>query len=84
MNNSSISVSVGDFISAGEIIGTLYPWSYSDFTHTHFARLRDSGDTWSGTWWTMENPLIDVVNYTDLIPPTFENACGLFPILKPR
>ncbi len=74
LNNSSISVTVGDFVSAGEIIGTLYPWSISEFTHIHFSRLRDTGNTWNGTWWTVENPLIDVVNYTDTIPPTFENA----------
>jgi len=74
LNNSSISVAVGDTVSAGEIIGTLFPWSISAFTHIHFARILDEGETWNGSWWTVDNPLIDVTNYTDSIPPIFENA----------
>ncbi|NQU67470.1 MAG: peptidoglycan DD-metalloendopeptidase family protein [Candidatus Marinimicrobia bacterium] len=74
LNQTSITVNVGDQVYAGDLLGTLYPWPSYDFTHIHFARLQDEGAQWFGDWWTIENPLVDVTNIQDTIPPTFENA----------
>jgi len=74
LNEDSIVHTVGDSVSAGDLLGTLYPWGWYDFTHIHFARLQDEGTQWFGNWWTIDNPHIDVTNIQDTIPPTFENA----------
>jgi hypothetical protein len=76
LNEDSIVHTVGDSVSAGDLLGTLYPWSWYDFTHIHFARLQDEGAQWFGTWWTIDNPHIDVTNIQDTIPPFFENVTG--------
>jgi len=74
LNQTSITVNVGDQVNAGDLLGTLYPWGWYDFTHIHFARLQDEGAQWFGNWWTIGNPLIDATNIQDTIPPIFENA----------
>ena len=74
LNENSITVNVGDQVQAGDLLGTLYPWNYYDFTHIHFARLQDEGAQWYGNWWTIDNPHVDVTNLQDTIPPIFENA----------
>jgi len=76
LNQSSIPFIVGDQVQVGNVLGTLYPWGYYDFTHIHFARITCSGSTWNGNWWTTDNPLPDVINFTDSTPPVFENAYG--------
>jgi len=76
LNQSSIPYMVGDQVQVGNVLGTLYPWGYYDFTHIHFARITCSGSTWNGNWWTTDNPLPDVINFTDSTPPVFENAYG--------
>ncbi len=74
LNEDSIVHTVGDSVTAGDLLGTLYPWGWYDFTHIHFARLQDEGVQWFGNWWTIDNPHIDVTNIQDTIPPIFENA----------
>ena len=74
LNQNSITVNVGDEVVAGDILGTLYPWNYYDFTHIHFARVFCTGAQWYGDWWTTENNLFDVINIQDTIPPIFENV----------
>jgi len=74
LNQNSITVNVGDEVLAGNLLGTLYPWNYFDFTHIHFARVFCTGAQWYGDWWTTENILFDVTNIQDTIPPFFENA----------
>ena len=74
LNQDSFTVGIGDFVEAGDIIGTLFPWNYYDFTHTHYARIIDTGETWSGDWWTIDNPLVDTINLFDEEPPVFQNA----------
>lgn len=74
LNQNSIPYTVGDSISTGDFVGTLYPWGVSDFTHIHFARIKSSGAVWDGNWWTTDNPLPDMLNVLDTIPPVFENA----------
>lgn len=76
LNQNSIPYTVGDSVQTGDLLGTLYPWGYYDFTHIHFGRITCSGSTWNGNWWTTDNPLIDVVNIIDATPPIFENAYG--------
>ena len=74
LNQNSFTVDVGDYVEAGDILGTLYPWNYYDFTHVHYARVKDNGTTWHGNWWTIDNPHIDTVNLQDTTLPVFENA----------
>ena len=74
LNQSSITVIVGDEVVAGDLLGTLYPWGYYDFTHIHFARVFCTGSQWYGDWWTTENNLLDVINIQDTIPPIFEDV----------
>ena len=76
LNESSFTVAVGDYVEAGQQIGTLYPWGYYDFTHIHYARIKASGLTWLGDWWTVDNPLVDTVNLSDDSEPVFENVMG--------
>jgi len=76
LNQNSIPYVVGDSVSTGDFLGTLYPWSVSGFTHIHFARIKSSGTVWNGNWWTTDNPLPDMLNVLDTIPPVFENAIG--------
>ena len=74
LNQSSITVNVGDEVVAGDLLGTLYPWGFADFTHIHFARVYCSGTQWVGDWWTTDNNLLDVINIQDTIPPIFEDT----------
>jgi len=74
LNQSSITVNYGDEVVAGDLLGTLYPWGYYDFTHIHFARVFCTGAQWYGDWWTTENNLLDVINIQDTIPPIFEDT----------
>ncbi|MBN2018531.1 MAG: hypothetical protein JW794_10445 [Candidatus Cloacimonetes bacterium] len=76
LNQNSIPYIVGDSVQAGDVLGTLYPWAVYDFTHIHFGRITCSGATWYGNWWTTDNPLVDMPNVLDTIPPVFENAYG--------
>jgi hypothetical protein len=74
LNQESITLNVGDQVQAGDLLGTLYPWGYYDFTHIHFAKIYASGEQWTGNWWTTENVLYDMINVFDNQPPIFEDA----------
>jgi murein DD-endopeptidase MepM/ murein hydrolase activator NlpD len=76
LNQNSIPYIVGDTVNAGDFLGTLYPWGFADFTHIHFGRIKSGGTIWTGDWYTTNNPLPDVTNIKDTIPPGFENAIG--------
>jgi len=76
LNESSIPFNIGDTVNAGDILGTLVPWGFYNFTHVHFARILCSGEVWNGQWWTTDNPLVTVTNLYDATPPVFENAYG--------
>jgi len=73
---------VGDSVAEGELIGYLVPWSVTGFDHTHFARISDTGATWSRfpnpTWWFIQNPLTIIQPVVDTTKPTFENARGSY------
>ena len=72
----TIAVQVGDTVQAGDYLGDLVPWPVSGFTHCHFARIEESGSTWSGSWLCTENPHEDVWPRTESEPPVFEPARG--------
>jgi hypothetical protein len=76
LNQDSFPFVVGDSVQAGEVVGTLFPaWGFSP--HVHFARISpDVPGAWNGNWWTVDNPLVDVTNMTDTIPPVLEPTLG--------
>ncbi|TKJ40779.1 hypothetical protein CEE37_07380 [candidate division LCP-89 bacterium B3_LCP] len=75
LGQDSFLHTVGDTVSAGELIGTLFPaWGWAP--HCHFARITPSAHQWDGNWWTVNNPLVDITNMTDTIAPVIEYALG--------
>lgn len=75
LNQDSFVFEVGDTVSAGDVIGTLFP-AYSFSPHLHFARISPLGPEWNGDWWTVDNPLVDITNMTDSLSPVIEYALG--------
>jgi hypothetical protein len=74
LNEASITVMPGDSVHVGQVLGTLVDWPVAGFTHLHFARIADTGLQWDGNWWTLDDPLQDVVGLEDLQPPVFEDC----------
>jgi len=72
----SIAVDVGDLVTEGQYLGDLVEWPSYDFTHLHFARIRDSGAQWYGSWLCTDNPHLDFTGQVDPDPPAFEPAYG--------
>lgn len=72
VEETTIPYAVGDAVNEGDVIGYLVDWPVAGFTHCHFARISDQGATWSGNWWTLDNPLKFMTNVTDNTPPAFE------------
>ncbi len=73
---SSIAVHAGDLIVQGQYIGNLVQWPIYDFTHTHFARIQQSGTQWNGSWLAVDNPHTTFTHQNDTHPPVFEPARG--------
>jgi hypothetical protein len=73
---SSIPVTVGQQILAGQYLGDLIDWPITGFTHTHFARIQDSGTQWHGAWMSIGNPHLYLQNQSDNLRPAFEPAHG--------
>jgi len=74
VEEASIPYIVGDSVSEGDVIGYLVDFPVTGFVHCHFARIYDEGLTWSGGWWTYDNPLSYMVNHFDSMPPVFERT----------
>jgi hypothetical protein len=72
----TIPYTVGDVVTEGDALGFLVEWPILSFTHCHFARISDQGATWSGNWWTLDNPLKSITNITDNVAPSFELTLG--------
>lgn len=69
---SSIQVSEGDTVRAGDFLGVLIGWPIAEFHHVHFAYIRQSGFPWSPDWMFIENPLEFLVDVTDTTRPEFQ------------
>lgn len=76
---ATFAVDVGDFVTAGQYLGDLVPWPVPGFTHTHFARIEDSGVVWNGDWLCTDNPQPDLMPQTDTSAPVFQSAIGSDP-----
>jgi murein DD-endopeptidase MepM/ murein hydrolase activator NlpD len=75
LNQSSITVHVGDMVQVGQQIGTLVEWPGWNFTHTHFTVVEDTGTTWDGAWLSVHNPHLNL-NHSETEAPVFEPARG--------
>jgi hypothetical protein len=76
LDEPSIAVDVGDNVTLGQYLGNLVEWPSYNFTHCHFARIRDSGAQWYGNWLCTDNPHLDFTGHVDPDPPLFEHAHG--------
>lgn len=76
LDQPTIPYAVGDSVSEGAVIGKLVDFPVAGFVHCHFARIGDIGNTWSGDWWTFDNPLAYMSNFFDSIAPQFEKTTG--------
>lgn len=79
LDKNLIPYLVGDSLSLGNVIGQLVDFPVTGFVHCHFARIVDSGATWTGSWWTFDDPLYYMENFLDNTYPTFQEV---FPGLK--
>ena len=76
LQQSSISVNVGDTVVKGQYLGDLVPWPTSNFTHCHFSSIEDSGNQWFGDWLCPDNVHVDLEHCLETSAPVFENARG--------
>jgi hypothetical protein len=74
LDSTTIPYAVGDSVSEGAVIGQLVDFPVLGFVHCHFARITDQGNTWNGGWWTLDNPLSSMVNFSDTVPPEFQKT----------
>jgi hypothetical protein len=74
IEETTFPFAVGDPVQESDIVGKLVDFPVFGFVHCHFARIGCTGATWSGNWWTFDNPLSYMSNHFDSIPPTFENT----------
>jgi hypothetical protein len=69
---------IGDEVNAGDIIGYAVAWPVTGFDHCHFARISDTGLTWSRfpdpTWWFTDNPLLIIQPTLDTVRPVIQDA----------
>ena len=69
---------IGDEVNTGDTIGYAVPWPVTGFDHCHFARISDTGTTWSRfpdpTWWFTDNPLLIIQPTLDTVAPTIQDA----------
>jgi hypothetical protein len=70
----TIAVNVGDVVAPGQYLGDLVPWPVAGFTHVHFARIEDTGATWSGNWLCTDNPHLDLQHASETDAPFFQPA----------
>lgn len=76
LQQSSITVNVGDTVVKGQLLGELVRWPTSNFTHCHFNSLEDSGNQWFGDWLVPDNVHEDLEHANETSAPVFENARG--------
>jgi hypothetical protein len=71
----SITLHVGDVVTAGQQLGVLVAWPAPGYSHCHLARIEDSGATWDGHWLSVRNPYLDL-SRTETSAPVFLPARG--------
>ncbi len=67
----TIAVAVGEHVDSGQLLGNLVTWPTSNFHHLHFVKIRNAGVSWSANWLFIGNPLDELVNIDDFVPPYF-------------
>ncbi len=69
---------IGDWVDEGQYIGDVVLWTYNDFNHLHFSKIRFSGESWDNwqDWDFIGNPLDELTDIDDPDAPVFENAYG--------
>lgn len=71
-------LSVGDWVDEGQYIGDVVLWTFNDFNHLHFSKIRHSGASWDDwdNWDFVGNPLDELSGIDDPDAPVFEKAYG--------
>jgi len=69
---------IGDWVDEGQYIGDVVLWTYNDFNHLHFSKIRFAGASWDSwqDWDFVGNPLDDISVVDDPDAPVFDNAVG--------
>jgi hypothetical protein len=76
IEETTFPFAVGDPVQEADVVGKLVDFPVAGFVHCHFARIGCTGTTWSGNWWTFDNPLSYMSNHFDSIAPTFQKTIG--------
>lgn len=71
LDQPTIAVEVGDYVSEGDYLGSLVWWPVASFHHCHFVKIRNSGWTWASDWAFVGNPMDELNPVVDASPPTF-------------
>jgi murein DD-endopeptidase MepM/ murein hydrolase activator NlpD len=74
LDQPSIPFIEGDTVYQDDFIGKVVPWPVNGFDHIHFSRIKDEGQTWTGSWWTFNNVLTDITNQIDTTKPVFQEC----------
>ncbi|MFZ5517253.1 MAG: FlgD immunoglobulin-like domain containing protein [Candidatus Zhuqueibacterota bacterium] len=74
LDRPTIAVAVGDVVYAGDCLGQLVPWPSYSFTHLHFVKVEQEGDTWTGNWDVIVNALEVMRPNSDSTAPMFFNT----------
>ena len=67
---------VGDTVEEGQYLGDVVLWTYNDFNHLHFSKIRHAGASWDNweNWIFVANPLDGLVGIADSQAPVIEFA----------
>jgi hypothetical protein len=76
LDQPTIQVLPGDYVTEGEYLGDLVPWPVASFHHCHFVKIRNSGYPWVSDWAFVANPLDELTPITDTAPPVFRTVAG--------
>lgn len=74
LDRGSIVVNEGDVVYAGDYLGQLVPWPSYNFTHLHFVKIEEEGETWTTPWDAVVNALEVMRPNTDDSAPMFFNT----------
>ena len=69
LEQSSIQVTEGEYVAAGQFLGELVYWPVAGFHHLHFVKIRRYGLTWNSDWDFVGNPMDELAVIDDVDPP---------------